>query len=106
MFEWITLDVNDNDPVFSRSAYETSISRGSPVGASVLTVFAEDSDSPINAQISYSLLSDKTASVEHHSDSDFFRLQNLNNGEITLVESIPPNKDRFVFMVVVRGLRE
>lgn len=45
-------DVNDNAPQFDRASYETSIYRMTAVGRSVVTVFADDSDAPINANVS------------------------------------------------------
>lgn len=95
------LDVNDNAPQFTRSTYETSISRGSPIGSSVLSVLAEDGDSTMNAQITYSLLPDETSTFEHRSDVEFFQIENPTSGEITLIRKIPVEKERLVFMVLV-----
>uniref|UniRef100_A0A915Q7Z5 Cadherin domain-containing protein n=1 Tax=Setaria digitata TaxID=48799 RepID=A0A915Q7Z5_9BILA len=94
------LDVNDNAPQFNRAFYETSVSRSVDVGYSVLTVFADDADAPQNARITYLLAEDTLAGKEHHKDFKFFRIINENNGEITLVNQIPPYKDRFVFNVI------
>ncbi|VDN05957.1 unnamed protein product [Thelazia callipaeda] len=94
------LDVNDNAPQFDRAFYETSISRSVAAGYSVLTVFADDADAPQNARITYSLVEDALAGKEHRQDFNFFQIINKNSGEITLINQIPSNKDRFVFNVV------
>ncbi|KAI1722266.1 cadherin domain-containing protein [Ditylenchus destructor] len=95
------LDVNDNAPQFDRSLYETSLAKNSMPGSSVLTVLAEDSDSPANAQVAYSLSADETAPVEHRRDHQFFEISNTDQpGEITLVRTIPHDRDRFVFSVI------
>lgn len=38
------LDINDNPPVFSSSAYSTSVSESLPPGSSIVTVEASDGD--------------------------------------------------------------
>ncbi|XP_076148284.1 protocadherin gamma-A11-like isoform X3 [Alosa pseudoharengus] len=48
-------DVNDNAPVFERSAYEASISENNSPGLSIFTVKAMDMDFNQNARISYML---------------------------------------------------
>ncbi|XP_014399343.1 PREDICTED: protocadherin-23, partial [Myotis brandtii] len=52
------LDVNDNPPVFSQDSYQVTIPESVPVGYSVLTVTATDSES--NAYISYRIISSST----------------------------------------------
>jgi hypothetical protein len=49
------MDVNDNTPQFDRLLYETTIARSIQIGDSVLTVHADDRDSPPNARITYVL---------------------------------------------------
>ena len=49
------LDVNDNQPVFSRSEYNTFISEDSAVGSTITALTATDADSGTNAKISYSI---------------------------------------------------
>ncbi|KAK3099997.1 hypothetical protein FSP39_013258 [Pinctada imbricata] len=51
------VDVNDNAPWFSQTIYRTSILESLPVGASVTQVMASDMDTPVNAQLSFSILS-------------------------------------------------
>lgn len=66
----------------------------------MLTVLAEDSDSPLNAQITYYLSSDESASSEHIHDVTFFKIPNRDFGEIVLVKKVPKNRERFVFSVI------
>uniref|UniRef100_A0A7E4VRE3 Secreted protein n=2 Tax=Panagrellus redivivus TaxID=6233 RepID=A0A7E4VRE3_PANRE len=94
------LDVNDNAPEFERTLYETSISRDTQPGASVLTVLADDRDSAPNARISYKLEPDETSGPEAFGDADFFTFSPTSSGEITLAQHVPPGRKRFVFNVV------
>uniref|UniRef100_A0A915AWG2 Cadherin domain-containing protein n=1 Tax=Parascaris univalens TaxID=6257 RepID=A0A915AWG2_PARUN len=94
------VDVNDNAPQFDRASYETSISRNVAIGYSVVTVFADDSDAPQNARITYSLAEDNSAGPVYKDDINFFQIMNENSGEITLIKQIPPFKDRFIFNVI------
>ncbi|KAK0427455.1 hypothetical protein QR680_010234 [Steinernema hermaphroditum] len=94
------VDVNDNAPQFDRASYETSISRAARPLTSVVTVYADDSDAPQNAQIFYSTLPDESAGPDHIGDEKFFKIMNVNSGEITLVKSIPPHKNKFFFNVL------
>ncbi|XP_043928134.1 protocadherin Fat 3 isoform X2 [Protopterus annectens] len=50
-------DINDNAPKFSREMYSVVISEDASVGDSVVMLLAEDSDSPANGQISFSIIS-------------------------------------------------
>ncbi|TKR62057.1 hypothetical protein L596_026067 [Steinernema carpocapsae] len=85
------MDVNDNAPQFDRASYETSIPRAARPMTSVVTVYADDSDAPQNAQIFYSILADQTSGIDHASDYKFFKIMNVNSGEVTLIKSIPKN---------------
>jgi len=49
------IDDNDNDPVFTRSAYRGSVSEAARNGTTVLRVTATDLDEGLNSNISYSL---------------------------------------------------
>ncbi|XP_005109707.2 protocadherin beta-15 [Aplysia californica] len=51
-------DVNDNDPAFHQSLYAASVSENRPPGHFVAKVKADDEDTGINAEISYSLAKD------------------------------------------------
>lgn len=66
----------------------------------MLTVLAEDNDSPTNARITYSLTSDESASLEHVNDVTFFDIPNPDFGEIVLIKKVPKNRERFVFSVI------
>ncbi|KAK5864404.1 hypothetical protein PBY51_015650 [Eleginops maclovinus] len=48
-------DVNDNVPVFTASAFHTTIMENAPTGADVLLVNSSDADVGVNGVISYSL---------------------------------------------------
>ena len=50
------VDVNDEVPTFSESAYSVSVSEQAQNGSSVYRITASDSDIGINGQISYSIL--------------------------------------------------
>lgn len=49
------LDENDHAPQFEQGFYEASIRESSPIGSTILTARATDSDAGQNAIISYSL---------------------------------------------------
>ena len=51
------VDVNDEIPTFSEPAYSASVSEQAQNGSSVYRITASDSDTGINGQISYSILS-------------------------------------------------
>lgn len=93
------LDVNDNKPDFDRASYETTISRSTPVGKSVITVYADDKDAPENAKIRYGLQQDPSLPLEHANDHSYFRV-NEASGEIILDKRMPPEKSQFKFLVV------
>lgn len=96
------MDVNDNAPQFDRLLYEASLAKNAIIGSSVLTVFAEDNDSPANGQITYFIAPDETAPIEHHDDFHFFKIVNSVLGEITLMRKIllNENRERFMFSVI------
>ena len=48
-------DVNDNIPIFQEPLYEASIVESASLGARVIVVTANDSDSGRNGQIRYSI---------------------------------------------------
>uniref|UniRef100_A0A0N4VH37 Cadherin egf lag seven-pass g-type receptor n=1 Tax=Enterobius vermicularis TaxID=51028 RepID=A0A0N4VH37_ENTVE len=110
-------DVNDNAPQFDRASYETSISKTAPIGYakktscekyyvffcccySVVTVFADDSDAPQNARITYSLAPDPSADFAHKRDIEYFTIAHKESGEIKLKKAIPMMTDRFIINVV------
>uniref|UniRef100_A0AAY4BDK4 Cadherin domain-containing protein n=1 Tax=Denticeps clupeoides TaxID=299321 RepID=A0AAY4BDK4_9TELE len=50
------LDVNDNNPVFSKTLYKIQVNENVSVGTKVLTVSALDVDEGVNSHVSYSLI--------------------------------------------------
>ncbi|XP_030644108.1 LOW QUALITY PROTEIN: protocadherin-23 [Chanos chanos] len=50
-------DVNDNTPVFKQSYYRTAVWEGQLHNTYIMQVFATDSDSGVNGQIEYSIVS-------------------------------------------------
>ncbi|RVE67603.1 hypothetical protein OJAV_G00104590 [Oryzias javanicus] len=51
------LDMNDNPPTFSSSAYSSSVSESLPPGSSIVTVGASDGDDGANARLLYRIAS-------------------------------------------------
>ncbi|XP_037833223.1 protocadherin alpha-8 isoform X8 [Kryptolebias marmoratus] len=49
------LDNNDNIPTFTKTLYKTSITENAPLGTTVMTVSAADTDEGLNKEIGYSL---------------------------------------------------
>ncbi|XP_042319288.1 protocadherin gamma-A4-like [Sceloporus undulatus] len=72
----VVLDVNDNAPVFSQSAYQVSILESVPIGYLLVTVNATDADEGTNAEVTYSFLKIKEKA------SQLFEI-NSRSGEIT-----------------------
>ena len=56
-------DANDNSPVFTQSSYTAAISEDYTVGTVVLTLLARDSDSGLNAAITYHITSSTAPGV-------------------------------------------
>lgn len=56
---------------------------------SVVTVFADDSDAPQNARITYSLAPDPSADFAHKRDIEYFTIAHKESGEIKLKKAIP-----------------
>ncbi|XP_006891277.1 PREDICTED: protocadherin beta-10 [Elephantulus edwardii] len=50
----VVLDINDNSPQFVEALYETEVRENSPVGSFIVKVSAEDIDSGVNAEVTYS----------------------------------------------------
>ncbi|XP_072256739.1 protocadherin gamma-B1-like isoform X25 [Pyxicephalus adspersus] len=51
------LDVNDNPPIFEKSAYTVYVQENNPQGTSIHRIYASDEDVDENAKINYSVLS-------------------------------------------------
>ncbi|XP_034545024.1 protocadherin alpha-8-like isoform X14 [Notolabrus celidotus] len=56
-------DVNDNAPLFSEPQINIYVNENSPVGATIKTVTAYDSDVDKNSQVSYSFVQSKSNSI-------------------------------------------
>ena len=56
-------DVNDNDPSFQKLPYAETLKETTPIGTSVLTVVATDSDAGGNGSVSYSIKSQKSGFI-------------------------------------------
>ncbi|KAK3521641.1 hypothetical protein QTP70_014713 [Hemibagrus guttatus] len=56
-------DINDNNPVFSKSLYKVKVHENADVGTKILTVTAADADDGVNSEVSYSIVSDEETSV-------------------------------------------
>ncbi|XP_058268067.1 protocadherin alpha-2-like [Hemibagrus wyckioides] len=76
------LDINDNNPIFSKPLYKVKIEENAPFGTKILTVTATDSDEGINGEINYSLVDQN-----ENSASDLFFI-NIVTGEITIKGNI------------------
>ncbi|XP_040597856.1 protocadherin beta-18 isoform X1 [Mesocricetus auratus] len=50
----LVMDINDNAPRFPQELYQTQTAENSPVGLPLVKVSAEDVDSGVNAEVSYS----------------------------------------------------
>ncbi|XP_041948903.1 protocadherin alpha-3-like isoform X5 [Alosa sapidissima] len=70
------LDVNDNNPIFSKTLYKISIPENIPFGTEVLSVTATDADTGVNSEIVYSFTG--------HGNSKIYGLFSINpdTGEI------------------------
>ncbi|KAK2909309.1 hypothetical protein Q8A67_005146 [Cirrhinus molitorella] len=76
----VLLDENDNSPQFTTSKYEGKVFSNQTIGMPVVKVEATDLDEGPNGEISYF--------IEFGNDDGFFAI-NENDGEITLVKTIP-----------------
>ncbi|XP_045406983.1 protocadherin beta-10 [Lemur catta] len=50
----VVLDINDNAPQFAQALYEAQAPENSPVGSLIVKVSAEDVDTGVNAEVTYS----------------------------------------------------
>ncbi|XP_076875456.1 protocadherin alpha-2-like isoform X9 [Brachyhypopomus gauderio] len=50
------LDINDNNPVFTKSLYKVKVQENVPTGSKILTVTATDSDEGLNSEVVYSIV--------------------------------------------------
>ena len=52
-------DINDNDPVFIESVISITVGEGEDLSEVLVQVLADDDDSGVNGQITYSLMNDE-----------------------------------------------
>ncbi|XP_047099103.1 cadherin-87A [Schistocerca piceifrons] len=55
------INVNDMDPVFSKTSYEAEVLENSPTGTHVITVTAKDGDEGVFGRVTYSLAGEHSA---------------------------------------------
>lgn len=80
------IDANDNDPVFSKLAYEFQVEENQKAGAFVGKVAATDADLGDNAVVRYSLFPSNTSFIVNPVTGEFFflLLYNFNYSEFNL----------------------
>ncbi|ROL52056.1 Protocadherin Fat 4 [Anabarilius grahami] len=83
----VLLDENDNSPQFTTSKYQGKVYGNQTVGMQVVKVEATDLDEGPNSEISYS--------IEFGNEGGYFGI-NENDGEITLVQTIPLVENRIL----------
>ncbi|XP_067260893.1 cadherin-related family member 1-like [Chanodichthys erythropterus] len=83
----ILLDENDNSPQFTTSKYQGNVYGNQTVGMQVVKVEATDLDEGPYSEISYS--------IEFGNEEGYFGI-NENDGEITLVQTIPLVENRIL----------
>lgn len=88
------LDVNDNNPVFERHEYQTTIVENAPPRTVVTRVVATDADDELNGQIVYEFSSLTASSFGH-----IFAITNT-SGDIYIVGSVD-HEERTVYQLVV-----
>ena len=52
----LLLDINDNPPEFEHSLYEQTVPEDTPLGNTIMRVFATSKDTGVNAEISYAII--------------------------------------------------
>ncbi|XP_060764445.1 protocadherin alpha-2-like isoform X2 [Neoarius graeffei] len=72
------LDINDNNPVFSKALYKVKIREDAPFGSKILTVSATDADEGVNGDVVYSFVG-----RDRNSFVNLFDI-NPNSGDITV----------------------
>ncbi|XP_060764451.1 protocadherin alpha-2-like [Neoarius graeffei] len=76
------LDINDNNPVFTKPLYKVKVHENVSVGSKILTVSASDADEGNNGEVSYSIASDA-----RNSALEIFSI-NPDSGVITVKSNI------------------
>ena len=90
------VDLNDNDPVFTRKLYTASVDEDTPAGVEVLTVSATDKDQASNGKVIYFFQSDPG------SDSNNFDLNSTTGVIRTLAPLDYESKQSYTFDVLAR----
>ncbi|XP_047661045.1 protocadherin alpha-2-like [Tachysurus fulvidraco] len=80
------LDINDNNPVFSKSLYKVKVNENAHEGTKIITVSASDADQGVNGEVSYSIVVD-----EENSALDMFSMNSV-SGDITIKSNIDYEK--------------
>ncbi|XP_043843520.1 protocadherin Fat 2 isoform X3 [Dromiciops gliroides] len=75
-------DVNDNKPVFEADPYKAFLTENMPVGTTVIQVTANDQDTGVNGEVTYSL-----ALEQGNAAADLFAI-NSENGWITTLREL------------------
>ena len=72
-------DANDNPPMFTKFAYNVSISEAAPIGANVVKVSATDADSGLNAKLQYQIIGNKSHFYVSPDDGNIYLKTNLDH---------------------------
>lgn len=91
------LDVNDHTPVFSRMAYQVSVSKTAAVGSHVTLLRAEDGDSGEGGMVRYSISPDTDSIV-----MELFRLDSATGAISVLMPLSLLSRDTYFFSVEAR----
>ncbi|XP_063058928.1 protocadherin gamma-C5-like [Engraulis encrasicolus] len=92
------LDVNDNPPVFSQSAYNVFLRENNPAGSSVFSITATDKDQDKNAKLIYSIADTKFQDIPA---SSYFYI-NAENGTIYSMNSFDYEKLK-LFQITIKA---
>ncbi|ESN99511.1 hypothetical protein HELRODRAFT_84140, partial [Helobdella robusta] len=89
------IDVNDNNPIFERMSYQTSILENTPVGSFLIRVQAHDEDSGLNGEVTYEF-----SSLTAGSHGNIFHL-NSTTGEIRNKQVLDYEKSNSYYLTIV-----
>lgn len=87
-------DVNDNQPMFESDPYEAFLAENLPSGTTVIQVTANDADTNVNGEVSYTLKS------ESDDIGDMFTIDSQTGWITTLKEADSETKQLYRFYVV------
>ncbi|XP_047661163.1 protocadherin alpha-2-like [Tachysurus fulvidraco] len=80
------LDINDNNPVFSKSLYKVKVDENAHEGTKIIRITAADADQGVNGEVSYSIVVD-----EENSALELFSIDPV-SGDITVKSNIDYEK--------------